>query len=484
MPSTWGSQVLPGKRQPLSQPLLSGEVCDDYIMFEESGTDAGRRIGNVFQGFLSAIGGGIFTALPKDARDVILSEAGDLEAPAQYKTPFAEPQADQHKLTTAEATFTMVNFCMNFGMFSVPLVFLESGLLGGISLIALAGFICFFTARLLGEVLETLAAQGVDRPSYGEAAFAAGGRGFETLMRFVCLAEVGVYAVGSQILIGHTLADLLGLSFVGVTLASICLTMICHAIPDKPYSYFSLLGAVCLMATCMVIVASGWELPEWAQADVMVGEPNQWAPSFSVLIFGAALHPCLPLIFNGVQTRAEYETAARNGWGFWALCCVAVGVPACYMFGPALQVIATRNVGRDLSMHTLEAARSLATLSAVGVVLKVQLSSVPSTRPLVEGWARVVGVELPQGNGGMKCVMLAVPILAAIGLGAFFLQEQIKMLESLAAIFLMGMNAFIFPGLAYLCVCQPQRLRDVMKGVFAVVFGAVFAASVGLSYVL
>lgn len=390
--------------------------------------------------------------------------------------PTARPAAGAEEeggkaLSVAEATFMMVNYVLNFGVFSVPFVFAMGGYTA-LALIGLAGFACTFTGKLIGEVLETLTLSNTPCSSYGDIARAAAGPGLATVVQASGLLEMFFYGIGNAIVLAHTFDDLVPwLNFDQAILLSTGLTLALSAIPDKAYSYLALLSAAALSISCGVVLASGWQLPEWARSEKPVGEISQLPTGLSMLIFGAACHPMLPSIYQGTRSRADFDRATRNGWLVWTGYVALFGAFTYYMFGDAVQVIATLNIGKGLDMQPLAAAGGFAAFSAVWVVVKLQGSQVPATRPIVEALASAVGVRLPQGNGGLTCVLVSAPVLLSVAAAASLLQNRIAMLEKFAASFLMSFNAFIFPAFAYIQVVRPESAKKQAYALASAAFG-------------
>mmetsp|Transcript_63288 Transcript_63288/g.136057 ORF Transcript_63288/g.136057 Transcript_63288/m.136057 type:complete len:477 (+) Transcript_63288:76-1506(+) len=374
-------------------------------------------------------------------------------------------------MTSLEAYFSLINMILNYGIFSMPLVFLRSGMLAAL-LLPLVGCVCTYTAVLLGRVLEQMKAKGISRPNYGTTARAIAGPTFEALMHAACSAELVIYALGNLILLSRSLESLMPyLDHCHVIAACSVFAVILSAMPDVVFAYASLLSACSISIACATVVASGFDLPEWAGEVQVAGALEKLPVSLALITFNAAVHPVLPWIFNNTASREDYERAMWNGWLTWAMCGTFLGGTVYYMFGDAVQVVATQNIGRDLEMRHLPAAQGLVGFSAAWVVLKLQVSLVPITRPLTEALAEALGIKLPCGNGGVRCVLLSCPVFLALALATQALEHHLAILESLAGGVLMSLNAFIFPSLAYLLACRPRSLFAQAGASTAVAFG-------------
>jgi len=414
------------------------------------------------------------------------NETADIIIPSVDKTAVEDARMEHAEevglLTVVEGSFTMTNYLMNFGIFSVPLVFVQAGY-AAVPLVFFAAAACIFTSRLLGRILEQLSLGGIQRPCYREAAFAAGGQSLAVLINWTCHLELGAYACGNLVVLGHTLSDLVpGLGFAQVAIGSTIVGMVLSAISDKVYSYVSLFSAVSISTSCSLVVLSGWELPEWAKGDRPMGELSLLPSSLAMLIFCAACHPVLPSIYHNMRSRTEFEKATWNGWVFWAFFSAAFGAVVYYMMGDSVQVIVTRNIGKTLDMQPLPSTCGLAAASAGCVSLRLQGAQVPLARPFAEGLSQLVGVKIRRGNGGLTSALLSAPILVAIGVAAYLLQEKIAVLEAISASLLMAINAFLFPAFAYVRVCKPEGTWAKVGSMAAAAFGAGMAVSVSISY--
>jgi len=395
----------------------------------------------------------------------------DAKSPKQVVSSAESADAPHHGLTVLEATLLMINYLMNIGVFSVPAVFATCGL-ETLGLILLAALICILTAAMLGQVLERLAIHGLPHSTYGDIARAAAGPGVASFMGLTGIAEVTMYGVGNFIVLAHTVSDLADwLDFRTVVVASTLLTTLLSSIPDKIYSYVTAVSTLSLSMACAAVLASGYDLPAWAEGSAAWSPVERLPVGFSMLIFGAACHPVLPSVFNAAGSREVYDRAIVSGWCIWAGFASAFGLAVWYMFGESVQVIATRNIGQDLQGGPLPAARGLAAFSACWMVLKLQGSQVPATRPLTEALAKAIGVRLPRGNGGLQCMLVSAPVLAITAILADFLQDKIGALESVSGGLLMSINAFMFPAFAYLRICEPEGYVSKASSMVAVLLG-------------
>eukprot|EP00413_Alexandrium_margalefii_P002893 CAMPEP_0204513388 /NCGR_PEP_ID=MMETSP0661-20131031/1475_1 /ASSEMBLY_ACC=CAM_ASM_000606 /TAXON_ID=109239 /ORGANISM="Alexandrium margalefi, Strain AMGDE01CS-322" /LENGTH=438 /DNA_ID=CAMNT_0051518561 /DNA_START=21 /DNA_END=1337 /DNA_ORIENTATION=+ len=368
------------------------------------------------------------------------------------------PKDTQQMMTTSEASFAMASFLLNFGLFSVPLAFVRTGW-AAIGVIVLAGGMCLSTGLLLGRVLERLQLAGISQPTYRDAARVAAGERLATLMTSSCLLELATYAWGNQIVLTNSVAQLLpGVDRLYIVAVSSVISLFLSAVPDKAYAYVSLTSSLCIAMSCAMVLVSGLVLPEWAHTEQVFHGVDSLPLSFSLVVFGAAAHPCLPMVFHNTGSRSDFDVAIRNGWALWTACAIGFGAMTYYMFGDAVQVLALENIGRDLEGRPLPEAEWLKTFAVAWVVFKMQGSQVPISRPFMEVVARAAGTKTRRGNGGLACLLLSVPAFLVIGAGAVLLEDHIGALECVTGSALMTLNAFVFPTMVYVLICRAPRL--------------------------
>merc|ERR1719220_2266157 len=145
-----------------------------------------------------------------------------------------------------------------------------------------------------------------------------------------------------------------------------------------------------------------------------------------------------------------------------------------YMFGDAVQDIATKNIGYDLEMKPFPTAKGFGAFSLVWLLFKLQGSQVPISNPFVEIISKMLNVKLPWSNRGMACFLLSFPVILALAGGSHVLQNQLALLKSICGSTVMNINAIIFPPLAYLRVCKPEGFIARLGAVTMIVLGIIF----------
>jgi len=360
------------------------------------------------------------------------------------------------KLNVLEGTFTMANYLLNCGTFGVPFVFLLSGE-AAVGLIFIATSACALTGLLLSRVLEQLAFQERLCLSLIDVARAAGGAPLAVIIDISSLAELFGYAIANLLVLGHTLRTIVpGLDYGTVIIISTVTAMLQSTVPDKMYSYISAFSSACLATVCVVVLASGWQMPQWADDHKLIGPLPVMPHALTLLIFTVGCHPVLPSLFNGMSSRSDFDRAVTSGFILWAFFATAFGASAYFMFGGMTQNIATRNIGVDLELYPVRGATYLAVVTSVLLTFKLQMTQVPNIRPIVQSIAGCFGFILPPGKGGLLGMAAATPILLICALGGWYLRNSFELLCSVSGLVPMTLNSLIFPCLAYWRICfQP-----------------------------
>eukprot|EP00928_Gymnodinium_smaydae_P012112 TRINITY_DN14408_c0_g1_i3.p1 TRINITY_DN14408_c0_g1~~TRINITY_DN14408_c0_g1_i3.p1 ORF type:complete len:539 (+),score=123.34 TRINITY_DN14408_c0_g1_i3:53-1669(+) len=413
------------------------------------------------------------------------SKCRDLEAAiAEYGLPHADTPAAA--LSESEATFSFTNLIFHYGMFSMPIVFAQNGDVTGSLLVLFCVGCCIFTGKLLIDVLDQLRSEGFStKPGYGDAAALVGGPKLATIMSVAALAELVVYMLGGAMLLGKTLAFLFGIPFpLALALSALASTAL-SPVPDKMFAYVSLSSASCVIGVCIVVLISGFQLPQWAHDAEPFGAVSQMPIGLSLAMFCTAAHPVLPAIFNSCESKRCFERAMVKSWLFLGFCVVAFGVSTFYLFGDGIGILATQNIAHDLHHHFIKADSSLIWISDVLLVIKCQFSQVPISREIAECLAKKVGLhEVHEESQGAKkaqngidvsMVFVYATVFGVNGFLAWLLQDSMQVLFGLSGALLMNLNAFIFPGIAYLVVCKKQEWAKSVFAAIIVLASTVFA---------
>lgn len=228
--------------------------------------------------------------------------------------------------------------------------------------------------------------------------------------------------------------------------------------------------------TCGTVLASGAMMPEWAQASKLTVPLGELPVPLSLIVFTAAAHPCLPPIYHSCKSRHDFEKATSSGWLIFALISLVFGAGTYFFYGESVQLLATKNIGRDMSQKPIQFFQQLTSFASMGVLFKCQLTLIPNARPLSAWLSRTLGANVHPRNGGIWGILLALPVLSLFAVGACLLQSELKTLASLSGGFLMTINAFIFPAAAYLRICKPQSKVQRIGSKVVLLFGVSFPA--------
>mmetsp|Transcript_370 Transcript_370/g.1012 ORF Transcript_370/g.1012 Transcript_370/m.1012 type:complete len:385 (-) Transcript_370:220-1374(-) len=381
-------------------------------------------------------------------------------------------------MNCVEATFTLVNFVINVGQFTLPLLFARHGWFAGV-LIVLGAVICTYTANLLTDALVQLMRQGVPVPDYAELAVQAVGPGFALLAHLLSMMELLTYNCCNLIGLGKGVVAIFpALSAQAAMCLCIGVCVCLSAVPDRLFSYIALISAVAVIAVLSTCATGALELSEWERPAVLFDNLWQVPSSFAIVIFGAGTHPLLPCLLHNTRSREEFRTCLVTSWTAFALISVGFGASFYFMLGGAIQPLITENTGRDLTLETFPGGRALQRISGVWVCVKLLFSIIPVTRPVCRWIATRIGVRLPPGSGGWRCVALTTPILLAVLMSSVCLQRYIEQFESAVGAVLIGFNALTFPSITYLLICRPHSVNKKLAAWSTCVLGFVLPLSV------
>jgi hypothetical protein len=396
----------------------------------------------------------------KDASKVA-SEHYKSDVESQLQThyefsPDSECEDATCDMTETEATFTILNCVMNLGLFSLPFAFAQSGYFAGL-LVVTAAVVFIFQGHLLGRVLQQLGSEGIAQPTYADAAQHLFGPITVAMISGSCLLECALYFSASLIVIQqnvyHTVNHLVPELLQGqILIASCAVAWMLSAIPDKLYSYLCMLSALSIIVACTVVLASGMMMPEWDHGDLLIGPVEQIPFSSSLIVFCGATHPLLPQVFHNTRP-AIFRRAVRNAWGIWGAFGITFGAGVYYMWGSRVPELVTLAVGRNLAMHPMPGGRQLQMFASILIVFRLQTGLVPNSRPLIGVLARLCGLKLRSGNGGLLCCSLSAPLFVLMGLGAHCLGHSIAMFESVSGGLVFTINSLILPSVLYLRLC-------------------------------
>jgi len=368
---------------------------------------------------------------------------------------------------------------MNFGVFSMPFTFSQCGLMA-ISISVLAVGICTYTAKLLTEAIAEKVEQG-EQPTELTLATEAVGPRFGRLLQFLMPFECFVYGFGNVVCVSQTLSPLIGVDVNVVAVGSVVLAMPLMTIPNKAYSYVSLLAGASVIVVMCLIVAFGAGLPEWAQGSEVLVSGVQLSRGFSLNMFCIAGHCIIPSTYASMGGRDNVVKSYSYGVAVWLCCALAFGVAGYYIFGESSQVLAIENVGRDIDMNPYPVSFAMRLAFPVMLLLKCQLCLVPVGRPVASLFNRVMGISTDVCAGGWEGFRSGVPGTLCLLPAAVAFMTAMDFVDGITGSVVMSMNALVFPGLAYLKICKPTGFSRL--GAQAVVaFGVLFSVIMGTDF--
>lgn len=282
-----------------------------------------------------------------------------------------------------------------------------------------------------------------------------------------------MYTVINQVTLSQLSQHSLGLSFSSrqVIAASCVVATLACAFSNSFQARICSSGALAVLIACMMIVATGWELPVRANSVVVVGDLAAAPLVVSLVTFTVASQPVLPTFFSSAKSQESFDRGCILAWALWTMAALALCIFCSIIFGESLQEVMLNNVGRSLDLKMLPNGKRLSWIMAVWMTIRLQTGMAVLTRPHTELVAKYCGVALSEDRSGAWEMLLAMPVFLVIGAIAIHFSEFVLLLENFCGAFLMGINGFIFPGCVYLRVCRPKRFWDQFGAVFAVVFG-------------
>lgn len=403
----------------------------------------------------------------------------DPEEPVESLKLSVEDKPDE-PLTVHEAVYTMLNWTMCSPVLSIPVTFARCGFSSGLLILG-AACVCMYTAMLLGNVLQHLGSKGISQPTFMDAAKLAFGSSGCVLVSSVSYLEFPAVVVSSFILQGSTLDDMLpGLGFNNVVFMTTALTAVMLVLSDKVYAYVSALSVLAFLVVCATVLVSGWELPEWAEDTRMTGNVSELPSSFSIILFTGAIHPLLPQLYSCTKSSQDYQKATCTAFAIWSTSILAFGGAAFYMYGDAIQAIATRNVGRDLQMEKIPSLQRLASLAGWLIVFKTQLSSRSYVSPVSDLFLRYLGFGEAADRPALATIGVSLPFLAGCAGTAICLKDRIEAVLAFSGMFLQNFNGIVFPSLMYLLICKPERNMHWMAALLSTSLGLMLILGAGV----
>ncbi|CAJ1372457.1 unnamed protein product [Effrenium voratum] len=337
---------------------------------------------------------------------------------------------DVELMTGAEATFTVVNFLMNVGLFTLPCLFARHGWFAGVIVIC-GGVACTYTALKLQESLVTLIRMGIPLPDYPDLAREAIGPRFALLANAVAWAEIFGYVCCNIIALANGISAIFpSLTGPKSLLVTTGLGVAMSAMTDRQYAYLALTSAGAVAALFAVVLVWGFELDSWDAPSLWLRDAASLPASFALVIFTAGTHPLLPCVMHSTRSRTEYRTSLVRAWTIFTGFTVLTGGAIFYMYGHSVRPLITDNIGRDLALHKQPGGRAMHRSGGIWVLVKLTGSLVPCTRPVISAMARQLRVQLPAGHGGWKTMALTGPLLCAIAALAWPLSDYVESFES------------------------------------------------------
>lgn len=374
-----------------------------------------------------------------------------------------ESQREDHVMTSIspktviEATFSVLGFVMGFSsMMAMPYLFRISGIAAALAIL-LANFVSFFTAWLLGFVLEHARLEGEAKPNFGTVGMLAFGNRFRVLMHVISVIDSFLYGVIVLIIIGANAPLFLPLTSTKAILISSFLPALLGRVPERILAYMQAVGASATLVACGIIVASGMASDSFVGHRALVrGGMNEMKTSFSVGFFCCSLHVYYPGIYNSVATRKDYSKALFMGYVAFIVVACCFGTISLSIFGDAIQPLVSNNVARDADLMPIAGFQWMSFVVGAMALTKNVFTLKPAMQPLVEFTVDALNPHRSPISNIHRVQKLFCYVAA--GIVACFLQGFIIGVEETIGQLLYSLTGLVIPSMLYLKLFRPTRL--------------------------
>jgi len=395
---------------------------------------------------------------------------------------FQLPQSETFAgaLTLPESIFNLINIIMGVGVISVPYAFKQTGYSVLLLLLVVTG-IAQRTAKWIGSSLE-LAAKSTEaklvalnaRDFAFLAQLAFGGRG-ATFINVVTVFEIWSALVTFMVMNG-TNANILWPSLSSalcVTVTCICATFLCF-IPDRLFSYLSLMSTAALLAAAVTLVASALMLPTWdeppeSQSFLFVDNIPR---SVGIIIFCFAGHPCFPAVHSSMREKPKWSRAVNCSFVVAFLYYGMMGFFGYIVFGSKLRQSITENIAGIKGALFWQDVAAVCFLVKVEFTVPLLLNAV-----MVAVWPPEIGRAL--WTAPRVCLTFAVSAFTT--LVAVWLADALAIVASLTGNLFVMTTSVLFPALLHMALTRrfgepgEPRLSSYIQYGAVLSFGTVMA---------
>lgn len=395
--------------------------------------------------------------------------------------------------SAAQVGYGVANLIVGGAVFTVPYA-LKVGGWSSLPVVLLSVAAMYFSAQLLGEVLEAAEARGYASPSFGVVGELTFGPAFGPIFTLFCVGEVFFNCIFFLLFVSHTLSAVVLVPVRALVPVCALVGVLLHMVPRRYFSVLSVLGLSFTLAAAAAVVGSGLELlPDSASTGQSAfgtgGAVAGGVMTLSAVAMGCGDHAVFPGIYAGSQDPGSYRRGMQLGFLAFGVLAALLCAVAYATFGSALNPVALTNIGLDgdgrhfagvpgVLRTTANTALALRSLTVMPVFMKPVLTSVGGAfgRLLRADVALPPGAEsdldlLKESKGRARFAARLVMTCVVWGLAAALgvaLADLLAELETLMCSFFKSVNVFVIPACGYLTICRSDLRQRPLQAVAAV----------------
>lgn len=222
-------------------------------------------------------------------------------------------------LTAPQTLFNSVNTLIGIGMLLLPFALHLAGWVVGVGILATSAVATCITAVVLGGIIR----MNPQFKTYGDIAYAYGGRNFALAVTFLFMLDLTGATLSLIILFAdcfHTVVPV-G-SYYMYKLLVVVAVFVLLFIPLSILSMLSALGIVCTLAIITIILWCGFMLHDTPGSLLVPAVTNVWPVDFRSFLLSLGLflsvwggHPVFPELYRDMRHPAKFSHVAHNAFG-------------------------------------------------------------------------------------------------------------------------------------------------------------------------
>lgn len=270
---------------------------------------------------------------------------GDSESMIDELTPLVPTisKQDSHKSfisrigssTLPQTVFNSINTLVGIGLLSIPFGFRQSGWIMGILLLLGSAMSTNFTAKYLGKILK----HHQHLLTYGDIAFAYGGRFFAILVTFFFVMDL-IGAALTLILLFTDCFVIIWPHVVGLKVFIVSIVFFTSLLPLNILSIFSLMGILATMGIILIVIICGFIINETPGSLLQFAPTTLLPTNFQNLLFSLGIfmmpwggHPVFPELYRDMRHPQKFSHASNVAFLVTFLLDFAIGATGYLMYG-------------------------------------------------------------------------------------------------------------------------------------------------------